>query len=183
MTCSVKGNHVELHVLFKYLASFVKREWNVKDYPIRMTHPVGHYDPLPRDLTIVPWHVQIVRWGQMFGTGATKQAALADLQLKLETYKQQYRTLPRPGTHVPLQFAPTDHIDQYEPIARDYLRRILNKDYDHCFISDESSLLDFFSDEDYVEKTRQIYGVDISDIADGNLVQIFKRLRQSQAGG
>ena len=56
-------------------------------------------------------------------------------------------------------------------------------DYDRCFISDRSSLVDFFSEEDYVEKTQRLYGVDISNIKDGNLVQIFKRLYESQAAG
>lgn len=34
-------------------------------------------------------------------------------------------------------------IDDYEVIARDFLKEVFHLDYDECFISDESSLSDF----------------------------------------
>jgi hypothetical protein len=42
-----------------------------------------------------------------------------------------------------ITFTPTDNIDDYEIIARDFLKKIFNLDYDECFISDESALSDF----------------------------------------
>ncbi|MDQ2806072.1 MAG: hypothetical protein M3Z04_04000 [Chloroflexota bacterium] len=50
-------------------------------------------------------------------------------------------------------------------------------------ITDGSSLNDFpFSDAaDIYAKIQAIYGVDVSDIADGNLVAIFARLQAAGA--
>lgn len=48
-----------------------------------------------------------------------------------------------------------------------------------CFISDESSLWDFHTEETnehLFEKILEIYEVDVSDIENGNLVEIFKRI-------
>jgi len=68
---------------------------------------------------------------------------------------------------------------QFEDIARDLLSRVFGVDFDTCFISDDSSLWDFHGDEPnqhYFERIREDYGVDVSDIRDGNLARIFERL-------
>ena len=92
--------------------------------------------------------------------------------------------MPRPGTKVALEYTSTRYIDSYEEIARDVLTNVLDLDYDGCFISDESSLLDFpFFDslEEPIAKIKQLYGVDVSDIKGGNLVDIFERIRTGPA--
>ncbi len=40
-------------------------------------------------------------------------------------------------------FGSSDNIDDYEYIARDFLKKIFDLNYDECFISDESALSDF----------------------------------------
>jgi hypothetical protein len=169
---------VQLLAIFKFLASFLKRSWRVTDYPVRITRQNESGNTLPKNYTLVPWIVEIINWWQVFGTGATKQAALDGLQHKLDLYKQEHGRLPRPGIRVPLKFATTMEIDHFKNIARDYFRRVLNRDFDRCFISDRSSVLDFPGNEDYIEETQRLYGVDISDISDGNFVRIFKRLQE-----
>ena len=127
--------------------------------------------------------VQIVRWPQMCGLGDTKPEALEDLRQRLEAYRED-RPLPRPGTQVPLEFASTQHVDNYESIAREFLAKILNIDFDRCFLSDQSSLTDFGFDEASLKrhhaKIRETYGIDASDLGDGNLVDIFERIRINQ---
>ncbi len=83
-----------------------------------------------------------------------------------------------------LEFAPSDVIAQYETIARDFLSRIFNLDYEKCLISDQSSLWDFYaseSDEPLFQKIRNVYGIDVADIKDGNLVKVFARLASHKA--
>ncbi|HXH66222.1 MAG TPA: hypothetical protein VNI81_03420 [Candidatus Limnocylindrales bacterium] len=62
-------------------------------------------------------------------------------------------------------------------LGADFIQRILELPW--AFISDESTLSDFHGDENsdiLVEKIRAVYGVDVSDIASGNLADIFERI-------
>ena len=82
-----------------------------------------------------------------------------------------------------ITFAPRDLIDDYEDIARDFLKRICNLDYDECFISDESGVSDFagccipetldtepeslkeayaIGKQNMIQKVLNTYGVDIT---------------------
>lgn len=82
--------------------------------------------------------------------------------------------------------SPSTLIDIYEDMARDFIGRIIELQYKCVFLTDMSSLWDFsclFGFETYEEtrdhllkKIVSIYGVDVSDIGDGNLVKIFERL-------
>ena len=76
-------------------------------------------------------------------------------------------------------------VGQYEDIANHFIPEILGIKI-FC-ITDESSLLDLNfkivdkkvkrnTDKD-LEKIKKVYGVDVSDIEDLNLVKIFERLR------
>jgi hypothetical protein len=81
---------------------------------------------------------------------------------------------------------PSTQIDLYEDIARDFFERISELQYERVFLTDISSswdfsaLFDFETVEDVrkhlLQKNESIYGVDVSDIADGNMVRIFERL-------
>jgi hypothetical protein len=126
--------------------------------------------------------VQIIGWEQMPGTGNTRAEAVADLEQKLADYKRREGRLPRPGTRVPIQFAPMVEVDKYAQLAGNFFDKILGMDYRQVLITDQSSLYDFaFSEERLAElqrKIRDIYQVDVSDIEDGNLVTIFARLHQ-----
>ena len=90
-----------------------------------------------------------------------------------------------------IEFAPQINIDQYEDIAVDFMPAILGHEYHDCWISDESLLSDF-SPKDFIKGTSQWgydvmqeiakkvqsrYGVDISDMEDPYLWEIFQRIR------
>lgn len=87
------------------------------------------------------------------------------------------------------ELAPQFEIEQYEDIAVDFFRRILDMDYYGCLITDESSLYDFdfefdaekdkidHQTETLLEKVKQVYGLDVSDLEDLFLIDIFKRIR------
>ncbi len=178
----------QLIALRKYLASFFKRDWELTDYPIVLRHqnPDTPAPPI-KNLKLVPWCATIVNWINIIGFGDTKEEALADLKRCFDEYKLAHGSVPRPGTRVPLQLPPVNEIQKHVPMARDFFARILNMDFDECFISDRSSLWDFPYEDDEDEaavfaKIEQVYGVDVSDIHDGNLAQIFSRLEEHVQG-
>ena len=165
---------------FKYLLSFRKKVWTVNDYPIRFRYfKASAEDESQGRLRLIPWSAKIINWCQMDGLGDTKEAALADLKGKLQTVKEEKGFLPRPGTGLPIEFAPTDLVNLHWNIAEDFFQRVLDMNYDDCWISDQSSLWDFHvedSNQHLHEKVWECYRVDISDIEDGNLVKIFERI-------
>jgi hypothetical protein len=118
----------------------------------------------------------------MSGYGDTREEAYADLQVKFNEYKSQGHKLPRPGTKVPIQFAPMVEIAKYEEIAEDFFPKILEMDYRDALITDSTSLwhFSFTEDEELRRRIREVYGVDVSDIEDENLVQVFQRISQRQ---
>ena len=75
------------------------------------------------------------------------------------------------------QFAARNRIDQHPGIEKDFIRRVL--ELPSAFISDESSLWDFHHDlinEAFVKKIRAVYGIDVSDIPNGNIADILDRI-------
>lgn len=96
-----------------------------------------------------------------------------------------------------ITFASRDLIDDYEDIARDFLKRICHLEYDECFISDESGISDFAGccipevmekepetlkeayaagKQNMIQKTLETYGVDISDKV--YLLEVFDMIYQ-----
>jgi hypothetical protein len=171
---------ITLDVAWKYLRSFFKRRWSAADYPVRVKAFDG--DPAAYDgghLKPIPFHAQIVNWWQMGGSGATPEAALADLDANLENRRRAGQRLPRPGTGLPIQFAPAYRMSEHPDLAIDFFKRILDLDYDDCFISDQSSLWDFHNQEDNTylyDKIILTYGVDVSDIEGARIADILERL-------
>ena len=93
--------------------------------------------------------------------------------------------------------AASTNIDDYEDIARAFLRDVLEIDYNECFISDESSLSDFSTcglpegsttDEMSYDEVRAVwrkyvvakmeeqYGFSV--VVSTHLIDIFERIRQ-----
>lgn len=98
--------------------------------------------------------------------------------MKQKYPRGHFQTLLKEGK-LKIEFASTKEIRQYEEIAADFLERIFDMDRCSCLISDESSLWDFRTDQSKKTIWRRIqetYGLDVSDVTDGNLVTIFKRI-------
>jgi len=127
------------------------------------------------------WSAFIYTWPGMMGAGNTKQEALAVLHGHFENLKASGRKLPRPGTHVPIEFASSSRIDMHPELKADFIRRVL--DLPWAFLSDESALGDFHEDESndlLVRKIHTVYGVNVSDITSGNLAEIFERIAKTK---
>ena len=147
------------------------------DYPIRIWFQPVTEPSRPSRWKQFPWTASVINWTAISGSGNTKQEAIEELRLSFERFKATKQPLPRPGTKVPIQFAAKDRVDQHSALAKDFVKRVLEIDW--AWISDESSLDDFHDDESnkrLVDRVRDIYGVDVSDIPNGNLADIFDKI-------
>jgi hypothetical protein len=80
---------------------------------------------------------------------------------------------------LPIEFAVSGKAESHIVLAADFFEKILGLDYGDCFITDESSLWDFHTEESNAHlnlKIHDVYGVDVSDIEDAKLVKIFDRI-------
>jgi len=85
--------------------------------------------------------------------------------------------MPRPGTEVPIEFAPSDRVHSNSELTDEFIQRVLGLDW--AFVSDQSSLWDFHtndSNDALNAKIREIYGVDVSDVESGSLAEILQRI-------
>jgi hypothetical protein len=119
------------------------------------------------------------------GNGDTEEEAFKDLEKSFSATKAERaksgKKLPRPGTHVEIEFASRERVRARPELAEDFVRRVLNLDW--AWISDESSLWDFHSSHDnqaLIARIKQVYGVDVSDIESAKLWQILDRIAASR---
>lgn len=166
---------------WKYFLSLLKRDWALSDYPITVRKHEINPDYVGTRLKQHRYSAQIVNWWAVLGNGDTKEEALQDLQNNFSTTKTERgksgKKLPRPGTHVEIEFASRERVDAHAELAEDFIRRVLNLDW--AFISDESSLWDFHTSHDNTAlfvKINEVYGVEVSDIESAKLWQIFDRI-------
>jgi hypothetical protein len=170
---------------WKWFLSLFKRDWEVSDYPIVIRE--NEIDPsyVGTRLRQHRYSAQIVNWWVVSGVGDTRAEALQKLEkmfanMKAERAKDR-KQLPRPGAHVPIEFASRERVDAHAALAEDFVRRVLNLDW--AWISDDSSLWDFHSSDDNQEliaKINELYGVDVSDIESAKLWQILDRIASSR---
>lgn len=172
----------------KYFLSFLKADWELKDYPVRYFNQHGRENlKLPPKLgrsTLPKWRAQIIHWPLLFGLGETKVEAYLDLEQKFLDHKKNTQPIPRPGTKAEMKFepAPSEKVHLYTHIAEHFFPHILKMNYADVWITDLSSLWDFpveDSDEEMSRKIALRYGVDVSDLVKkGFLVEIFERINE-----
>jgi len=173
---------------WKYCLSFQKRDWSLDDYPVR----VRKNQPLELDLgaqfkeaKYEPYLAQVMKWWVLSGGGDSPQKAKAALADAFKSAKaerlQRGKPLPRPGTSVPIEFAAQERVNQDPDFKEEFVRRVIGLEW--AWISDESSLSDFHTEEtndSMVKKIMDIYGVDVSDIESGNVARILERITSSR---
>lgn len=170
---------------WKCFLSLFKKDWELSDYPIAIREHEIDRDYVGTRLKQHRYSAQIVNWWVVSGMGDTKGEAVQELgkmfaNMKANRVKDRKR-LPRPGTHVPIEFASRERVDAHAALAEDFVRRVLNLDW--AYISDDSSLWDFHSSDDNQEliaKIGEVYGVDVSDFESAKLWQILDRIASSQ---
>ena len=175
---------------WKWDLSFRARDWQLADYPIyiRAQRPDpdsdSAYDNNPRS-KLHSYLARVVNWATMVGSGDSREEALNDLQntflVRKTKLAEEGYPLPRPGINVPIQFASQQRVNAHPELAQDFIHRVLELPW--AFISDQSSLSDFHTEESndaLHAKIREVYGVDVSDIEPGNLNEILDRIAPSR---
>lgn len=176
-----------IHAWWKCFLSLFKRDWDLSDYPISVRKHEINPDYLSTRLKQHRYSAQIVNWWVVSGAGDTEEEALKDLEKGFSTIRAERakrgKKLPRPGTHVEIEFASRERVDAHPELAEDFVRRVLNLDW--AWISDESSLWDFYSSDGnqaMIAKINEVYGVDVSDIESAKLWQILDRIAANRVG-
>ncbi len=175
-----------MDTFIKYIKSFFKSDWTLADYPVAFRQSPPDASCTLRGAKPVPWFVRIVNWWPMFSHGETKEEAYAGLRQRFDDYKNAGNKLPRPGVkRMPtIEIVSQAEIQKYEPLAVDFFEKIIGMRYHDCLVTDLSSLWDFPGDETneaYHRKIAEVYGVDVSDIENGILVEIFKRISETDS--
>jgi hypothetical protein len=172
--------HNRVLAVWKLCASFRKRDWELRDYPVAVKEQAVEPAAEARRFKLRRYMAFIVNWG-LAGDGDTEQDALRQLESVFGSVKaERKRTgerLPRPGITVPVQFAASERVSAHPELAADFTQRVLELQW--AWISDESSLWDFHTNETndaLIAKVRQVYGVDVSDIKSARLWEIFDRI-------
>jgi hypothetical protein len=165
----------------KFLKSFFRRDWSVRDYPLKVSQRPVDQLLVTKRFKELAWTAQIVNWWHMRGDGMSRDEALADLSGKLAVYKTSHR-LPRPGTGAPLEvtWALSEAITQFEDVAYEIVERLFDIPREDCILTDESSLWDFHGEETnepYLVALKQIFGVDASDLKPPTIAEIARRFQ------
>src|SRR5687768_2324719 len=157
-----------ISAFLSYVFSFRRREncWRFEDYPLRIRKQRTN----DTDSEFPAYCAQVINWWTMTGLGETPPAAKEDLRRNFDEYKQNNDTIPRPGCQVPIQFAESSVVESNPDIYRKFVVDVLGfSPDDPVLISDQSSLFDFggvSSDVHLFDRTREVFGVDVSDITD-----------------
>jgi hypothetical protein len=175
----------QVRATWKLCLSFFKRDWDLRDYPISITHHDVSAAISSSRFRHDAIAASIINWG-VFGGGATVTEAIAALETSFANAKAERQrsgeSLPRPGTHVPVRFASRERVEKHAELENDFTYRVLKLPW--AFISDESSLWDFHGQEtndELVQRIREEYGVDVSDNPDASIAEILERIAAARA--
>jgi len=166
----------QLYATYKYFLSFLKKDWYLKDYPVRIKNQGKNNSKIPQ------WSAQVINWWTLNGLGETRQEAFEELRKSLSYFKESNGYLPRPGTNVPIEFASSHELDKYRDIVNRIISEVLGFHPDEVYLSDESSLWELCEDDtldEYYKKLRSAFGIDVSHIESGNLVEISKFISEN----
>lgn len=170
----------QIVALWKRCLSIRKKDWELNDYPVVIRQ--HEFDPhfSSGRFTQHRYVAYIVNWA-VTGGGETPTDALRSLRINFQTIcdrrRREGKPMIRPGVNAPLEFAAKELISVNQELSEDFIRRVLNLDW--AWISDESSLWDFHTDETNEQmwaKILEVYGVDVSNIESARISEILNRI-------
>jgi hypothetical protein len=159
-----------------YILSFFKKNWQLRDYPIRYMPQTTTGPDRPERLRVLPWRADILCW-YLAGSGNTRDEAYADLESRFAAASKIRTSMPRPGKSVPIAFASDEKISAHPDLREDFVNKVLELKW--AFLSDESALWDFHEENDnavLIQKIGHVYGVDVSHITSGNVAEILEEI-------
>jgi predicted RNase H-like HicB family nuclease len=152
----------------KWLGSAFTDGRRLEDYPTHIRPNGEGSDPEQA------YSAQILNWPGPVGLGGTPEDAMASLGRAwreslegIRTYRlSQQEEMPRPGSKVPLRFAPSVRVALDPELLNEFIEKVLGfPPGAPVFISDGSRLSDFGDDEHERQPLRRIqdlYGLDVS---------------------
>jgi hypothetical protein len=176
---STKTWSATLLARWKYLLSFLKSDWELEDYPVivRKQDDAGAAWGDEVRFTKPAYVARVVNWTALDGFGSTRAEALADLHKRFKNACSMRSAKPRPGTHVPIEFASQERIAARQALVDEFVREVLG--VEDAWLSDQSSLGHFAlggSLDEYYAKIMLLYGVDVRDVPDANIAEILDRI-------
>jgi len=172
--------------VWKWFLSLFKQNWELSDYPLAVRELEIDPSYVGTRLKQHRYSVSIVNWWVMSGGGETEREAREDLEKRFAAAKieklEAKKPLPRPGTHVPIEFSSRARVSAHPELEEDFIRRVLNLDW--AWLSDQSSLWDFHhaeTNEALITKIKEVYGVDVSDIESSRISEILDRIASIRA--
>ena len=147
-------------------------------------YPVFYYKNKNARQENIKFSVRILFWPGMIGHGKNFKEAFGRLCEKFDLYKKNNEYLPKPWERKELEFASDEKILKNESFAVEFFDKILGMDFYKGFFSDETYLEHFYCDVDddkkerikkgIIEKVKSYYGVDIRDVYDFALPDVFQ---------
>ncbi|MGY5851999.1 MAG: hypothetical protein RTU92_00360 [Candidatus Thorarchaeota archaeon] len=165
----IKKTHYTLDDFFKLFTITLRRQFTQrKPYP----------DTVPFTETV---RVELVGWKDMYGEGMTVEEAYGNLEKSFMDYSENNESTPEPIDFMigSVYEERSDWWKQVGALASDFLPRIVGHKYEDCYITVYSDVYDFVASKEWDEipiRIQSEYGVDISDIEDGNLLRIFDKI-------
>jgi hypothetical protein len=171
--------------VWKWLLSFTKKEWTVDDYPIRVTRQEQDAAFSAPRFSRHLYRAYIVN-AAITGSGNSPVEAIEGLRQNFESVIRRRReeALPalRPGANWPIEFASQEKSSGDDSLSEEFIQKVLCLDW--AWISDESSLWDFHTEQTndlLIAKIHKVYGVDVSDIESARLWEILERIKHAKA--
>jgi hypothetical protein len=102
---------------------------------------------------------------------------------RLKYLHEIHRDVPRPGSgKAKIEFVPHDQIEVLRPLVELFWRDVLEQSYNHSYVSNESSLVDWEhavtgGRPEIVARTLKRFAVDISDCYDGTVVDVLQKIK------
>jgi hypothetical protein len=173
-----------MYARWKMLLSYRKRDWELRDYPVWIRKQDSTPVPADSRFKSVAFWASIINW-HISGFGDTPADAIQDLGKAFNRIKMEKllagEPLHRPGRDVPIKFASQDRIEAHAELAEEFVQKVLGHDW--AWISDESSLWDFHTEETnhaLFQEIQRVYGVDVSDIESAKIWEILDRISSSR---
>ena len=165
-----------LFIPFTILNWLKRKELNVIDYPLY------YYINKNAQEENFRYCVRILNWTGFVGFGSNFAEALSKIEKTFYDYKKN-NILPKPWERKSIEFASDDILFENEEFAADFFEKILGIDFYEGFFADEVTIeLILFPwcektpeevKEIIIKKTKENYGVDISNMYDNAIADII----------
>ena len=115
-----------LHAAWKLCLSLLKSDWELSDYPVVIREHEVDPSYAGTRLKQHRYTASVVNWWVVTGGGDTEREALQELEKAFATVKGERakakQRLPRPGVHVPIEFASQQRVSAHPELADDFVR-------------------------------------------------------------